>query len=244
GWGLHGGIWDDLVPRLAERYRVSRVDLPGHGHSRDEPPSAELTELAARVADAVPGPATWLGWSLGGMVAMRVALDRPEAVRSLALVATTPRFVTGPDWRCAAAPHTLTRFADSLHRDYRQTVEYFLTLQVHGDDQARPLLRDLRRRVFAHGDPDPAGLQAGLDILRDADLRHEVAAIRAPTRVIMGQRDRLTPPAAGEWLAAAIPSAECITIPRAAHTPFVSHIAEFRTALEGLPADPGVGASA
>src|SRR6185437_12924270 len=54
GWGLHGGIWDTLVPKLAPHLRITRVDLPGHGRSRDVPMPHSLTELALQIMAAVP----------------------------------------------------------------------------------------------------------------------------------------------------------------------------------------------
>ena len=63
----------------------------------------------------------------------------------------------------------------------------------------------------------------GLEILRAADLRAALPQIRLPSVVIAGERDRLTPPSASEWLATSLPSARYQVIARAAHAPFLSH---------------------
>ncbi|HWP95175.1 MAG TPA: pimeloyl-ACP methyl ester esterase BioH [Gammaproteobacteria bacterium] len=234
GWGLHGGVWDTLLPALVTHFRVTRVDLPGHGASRDRPPSTQLTTLARQVLDAAPFAAHWLGWSLGGMVAMQAALLSPARVRRLVLVATTPRFLTAPDWPHAMAPETLARFAAELERDYRTTVLNFLALQVQGDETARATLRALRASVFARGEPDPRGLHAGLEILQTTDLRGELARLRAPALVVAGERDRLTPPAAGRALAQGIPGARFTVLKGAAHAPFLSHADDFVRAVAGF----------
>ncbi len=227
GWGLHGGVFDTLVAVLAAQYRTTCIDLPGHGGSRDVLPSGGLDAWVDAVMAAAPPRAAWLGWSLGGMLALRVAQRLPAHVRGLLLCCTTPKFVTAADWPQAQQAATLARFADDLQQDYRTTVQQFLALQVQGDDCARAVLRDLRARVFAHGQPHPDGLAGGLAILRDTDLREALPAIDVPARIIMGQHDRLTPPAAGEYLAAQLPQADCQVIPRAAHAPFLSHADEF-----------------
>lgn len=240
GWGLHGGVFETVANTLADHYRVTRIDLPGHGRSRDVlsdgGPDGGLDAWTAAVAAVAPSRAVWLGWSLGGMLALRLAQNLPDRVRGLLLCCTTPKFVAAPDWPQAQQAATLARFAADLQHDYRATVQQFLALQVQGDDCARAVLRDLRARVFAHGQPHPTGLASGLAILRDADLRAALPAIRTPTRVIMGQHDRLTPPAAGQYLAATLARADCHVIPRAAHAPFLSHPDEFlqhtRTFLE------------
>jgi 2-succinyl-6-hydroxy-2,4-cyclohexadiene-1-carboxylate synthase len=98
---LHGftqgpGSWDPLVAALDRSYELVRVTLPGHGPAGSASAGARLPFEAAAgaVADAVaeaagPGPATWMGYSLGGRVALRVALDRPDLVDSLALLGAT-----------------------------------------------------------------------------------------------------------------------------------------------------------
>lgn len=98
---LHGftqgpGSWDRLVAGLIGSYEIVRVTLPGHGPAGSASARARLPfEVAAgAVADAVaevagPEPATWVGYSLGGRLALRVALDRPELVDSLVLLGAT-----------------------------------------------------------------------------------------------------------------------------------------------------------
>jgi 2-succinyl-6-hydroxy-2,4-cyclohexadiene-1-carboxylate synthase len=98
---LHGftqgpASWDPVVAELDPSYEVVRVTLPGHGPAGTASAQARLPfeTAAGAVADAVtevagPEPATWMGYSLGGRLALRVALDRPELVDSLALVGTT-----------------------------------------------------------------------------------------------------------------------------------------------------------
>jgi pimeloyl-[acyl-carrier protein] methyl ester esterase len=66
GWGLHGGIWEPLLPLLAPHFRVTVVDLPGHGNSEWQD-SEGLPAFADAVLASVPQQAAWLGWSLGGL---------------------------------------------------------------------------------------------------------------------------------------------------------------------------------
>src|SRR5690554_4795270 len=90
GWGMHGGIWAPVVTALGEATAPVCLALPGHGSRPAEP--AELSRWAAALADALPGPRVWVGWSLGGLVCLQLALARPSQVRALVLVAATPRF--------------------------------------------------------------------------------------------------------------------------------------------------------
>ncbi len=231
GWGLHGGFWGALPEVLARRFGVHVVDLPGHGRSAYAGPFT-LERLADAVAASVPAPAVWIGWSLGGMVALAAALRHPRQVRGLALVASTPRFVRGPDWRPAMSAGQLERFGHDLTRDYHGTLNAFLGLQIGAVAGGRELIRGLRARLEEAPPPDPRALDAGLELLRITDLRGRLAAVRAPAVVIHGGRDRLIPPPAAEWLARALPAARFTLIEAAGHAPFLSHPAGFEPALE------------
>lgn len=227
GWGLHSGIWSSVLARLRQRFRITCVDLPGHGESRGWTGDFDLETAAAAVLEVVPQRAAWLGWSLGGQVTLAAACAHRERVARMVLVATTPRFVTGPGWPCGIAPEVLAGFSAALDTDYRKTVNDFLTLQVRGDTQAASLLRQLRETVFERGVPEGQALRAGLAILAETDLRPVLHRLFQPALVFAGRRDRLTPPEAGRRLASALPAGRFHLSPSSAHAPFLSHPGEF-----------------
>ncbi len=225
GFAMHGGIFEPLLPALSTRYRVHVVDLPGHG--RSAPGGADdLASLAQAVAAALPDvdePATLLGWSLGGQVALQMATAHPSRIRRLVLVATSPAFVRRADWPHAMAAETLDRFGGELRADYRLTLLRFLTLQVQGSDDGRRTLAALRQRFFERDAPAGPSLDSALRLLKQSDLREALPGIRVPSLVIAGDRDTLVPLAATEALARALPDAAHATIVGAAHAPFLSH---------------------
>lgn len=241
GWGLNSAVWAPLLPQLEQRFRVVRVDLPGHGRSPASAAPPTLAGWAEAVAAVAPPGSAWLGWSLGGQVAMAAALASHD-LRRLALVATTPRFVTAPDWPCGVAPEVLQGFAAALGRDHFKTVRDFLSLQLRGDARAASLLRTLRELLGATPLPDPAALAAGLEILGATDLRTQAADLALPTLVVTGARDRLTPAGAGRWLADALPAARQLEFAGAAHAPFLTHPDEFLAGLEAFLDEPEAAA--
>jgi len=251
GWALHGGMWGPWVDELSRRARLHLVDLPGHGRSRWPEGAATLRDLARAVSPHVPQGAAVLGWSLGGMVALELARSRPGDLAALVLIATTPCFLAREDWPAGMNPGVLDGFAAGLAGDYRRTLSNFLALQTWGDENASQALRSLRANLDAHGEPDPHALVAGLGILRTADLRDELAAIAIPSLVIAGERDRITPVAAGRELASRLPSARFVEVPKAGHAPFLSHpemvrreVEDFLAFLAPSPASAGVERSA
>lgn len=226
GWGLHGGIFDELAGALVKRYRVTRVDLPGHGCSRASDFPRDPARLAAVIAAAVPPGAHWLGWSLGGLAALQHAVDHPESPRSLILVAATPRFVADTDWPGMDA-RTLAAFAAGLGSDYMGTLRRFLALQVHGVANRTTVLRRLTDQLQRRPTPAPAALAAGLSILTHTDLRPRLGGVTAPTLLLYGEYDRIVPAAAGNITAQRLGGARLHCFPRAGHTPFLSHPDEF-----------------
>jgi len=227
GWGMHGGLFKDLAAGLEPDFRVHVLDLPGHGRSAFGKGDQDLEGIARRVAEHIPERCSLLGWSLGGLVAARIARLFPARVPRLVLVASSPRFLKGRDWPHGGEEKTLTALAAGLKRDWRGTINDFLGLQVRGDEHQLETLRALKSTVFANGEPGLQALAAGLEVLRTTDLRPELALIRARTLVIGGAYDRLAAPGAIEALAAGIPGARAVIVPRAAHAPFLSHPAAF-----------------
>jgi pimeloyl-[acyl-carrier protein] methyl ester esterase len=240
GWALHGGMWGPWLDDLAQQARLHVLDLPGHGRSAWPVGVRDLTGLAHAVFAAVPRGAAVLGWSLGGLVALELARQRPRHLRALVLVGTTPKFLAGPGWDHGLRHEVLDEFSAGLASDYRRTVQDFLALQTRGDEHALATLRRLRRHLATHGEPDRAALAAGLQILRETDLRETLPRITLPALVVAGERDRLTPPEAGRALAAALPAARFRLVERCGHAPFLSHPAEVLAEVTGfLARHPG-----
>ena len=222
GWGLHGGVWECLLPYLEPAFCVTRVDLPGHGRSawNDE---TSLADMAGAVLSVAPERADWLGWSLGSLVATQAALLEPARVRQLVLLAGTPCFERRPDWPAAMQPGLLDSFAVDLQQDYAATLNRFLALQVHGSEDAGAVLRELRTRLLEHGEPDTVALLAGLAILRDTDLRARLPELVQRVLYLMGSRDTLVPVAGGEAAAGLAADGQCQVIDGAGHAPFIAH---------------------
>jgi pimeloyl-[acyl-carrier protein] methyl ester esterase len=229
GWAMHGGIFAPLLRELAPHYTVHLVDLPGHGLSTERDIAFDPLACAHRIAERVPG-ATWVGWSLGGLVALHAALELPQQVTSLALIASNPRFVLGEDWELGVAPEVFTQFAAGLRSDWRRTLERFLALEAHGSERAQAELRELKSQLFERGEPSLPVLEQGLRVLDRTDLRIRLPELTMPSLWIAGRRDRLVPPGAMRW-AAGQARGDYLELPTG-HAPFLSHAREIASALE------------
>jgi pimeloyl-[acyl-carrier protein] methyl ester esterase len=239
GWSLNLGVWHEPARRLARRFRVISIDLPGHGASDWDPKASTPAAQAWRVHETL-SPLTerfsLLGWSLGGQFALDLAAAMPAPIERLALICTTPKFASGPGWRCGTAPALLTRLASRLRAHGERAVDEFLTLQVRGTaprTAARVLAR-LRRALAVHGRALPEALSSGLERLRHGDLRAALPLVRVPALVIAGEHDSVVRPAAARALATSLPQGRYVEIAGAAHAPFLSHPAQFTRLICGF----------
>lgn len=223
GWGMNAAVWEVLPAVLTAAWRQWRLELPGHGASPFEPRHDGLESWTDACLAAAPERAVWIGWSLGGLIALEAALKAPERVRALILLTATPRFIRAPDWPAAVEIGTLAQFHAALLADPAGTLDRFLALQVRGSKSARDNLRTLRRELAQRPAPLPAALALGLDLLRNTDLREGIGALACPTLWLFGGRDTLVPAAMSADIARLLPRAHCQVIEGAAHAPFLSH---------------------
>jgi 3-oxoadipate enol-lactonase len=209
-------MWDAQADALRD-FDVVRPEHPGHGGE----PMIELHDvgdLARRVlATEQSERFSFVGLSLGGAVGMRLALDAPERLDRLVLACTSARFGDSKGWD--------------------ERIELVRTKGMEGVADAvlprwfTPAFDDVQRfRTMLVATPPEIYIRY-CDVLRDFDLRRALGTIEAPTLVIAGAEDPTSPPAQVESLAAEIPDAHVVVIPRAAHLANVERPDEFNDAL-------------
>ena len=217
---LHGfagtrHAWDLVADRLdPERYRALALDLRGHGDARDRRPIT-FAACVADVAAAAPERFALCGYSMGGRIALHVALQHPDRVSRLVLVAST----AGID--------------DPVMRAERRAADEKLALEVEGGTIEDFADRWSRQPLFAGTPPeaaafwradlqrnDPAALAAvlrGLGAGVMEPLWERLSELDGlPVTIIAGERDgRYT--ATGRRLAAALRGARMLVVPGAGH---------------------------
>ena len=239
GWGLNHQVWQTTAETLAgskQGRSVLSVDLPGHGNSSlpvcTNNNDYDLDAVCDLLAEALQQPSIVLGWSLGGLLAMQLAIRFPERVSKLILLASSPQFASSDDWPHGMAPDLLGSFSDELQRDYDGTIQRFLSLQSLGSLRAKEEIRFLRQALLEQNRPAPEALLGGLGMLQHINLRSQLQDIQCPTLVINGERDRLVSPATGKALSQLLPRARQTAINGAGHAPFVSHPQVFNELIE------------
>lgn len=235
GWGDTREVWRPTLRALAPYARAFALDLPGHGGS----PLARATQMrqvANRVATfcATRGLASiaLVGHSMGGNVALELALNQPELVARLVLVApaalasamppyTRLYLQNGYGWAALRASLLVYRGLDALSRGWRPLADA---------GRRAPGLR--RAAVAAHHDPDE--LRCLLGGLFANPLDDRLGQVRAPTLVISGDLDAVVPVGLSRRVAAAIPGARFALVRRALHHPMDEQPEAFLQALLGF----------
>ena len=231
GWGLGAGVWEATAATLSASCRVHTVSLAGYdGQPTDD---LDFAETAAALADQLPAGCTLCGWSLGGMLALSAAIQRPQRIGRLVLVSTTPRFVQDADWPHAQPPSLLDGFRSAVAGDAKATLTRFVMLFNQGDEKARAISRMLTP-LLANALPDRETLLRGLDWLGSVDLRANLAGIGQPALVLHGDNDPLMPITAAAALAERLPQARLQHFAGAAHAPFIADPAAFTDALSAF----------
>jgi pimeloyl-[acyl-carrier protein] methyl ester esterase len=221
GWGMNASVWGGVPDILAENFRVTCLDLPGHGRSRSLS-LGSLSVVAEQLASAVPNDSIILGWSLGGLLAMELASRFPGKVKKLLLVNSSPCFVRRDNWPHALDAEVFAAFEQGLQDDYSLTLRRFLGLQLQGVVDVRELIRVLRRKLEL-APPDTEALHQGLRLLCESDLRSLLSGLGMPVAALLGARDTLVPGAVAGVLRSECGVASVEVIPDGAHIPFLTH---------------------
>ncbi|QRY62204.1 alpha/beta fold hydrolase [Gordonia sp. PDNC005] len=214
GIGGSSRSFDPQVAELAENHRLLAWDAPGYGRSADVANPLSMDDYADRVASLIEDRcgeqgAHVLGMSWGGVIATRLALRRPDLVRSLILGSSTVGSGATPE----SAGSMLARAAD---------VEADLAAFVA--DRARRLLAsDADGTTVAAVAEEmaaairPAGYRSAAEAMAATDHTDRLPEVDVPTLVVAGDCDEVTGHAASQVLAGGIPGAVYVTLRGAGH---------------------------
>jgi pimeloyl-ACP methyl ester carboxylesterase len=247
--GLGGSrtVWDPVIPLLSPRFQVVAVDLRGHGRSPLPEGStfsfAELADDVRALLDRLALPSVHLvGLSAGGFLALRLALDHGNRLRSLTLIGSAAQCdghtrAIGQHWAEVYQTEGFDAYALRLLKD----LYYPDWIEAHLDfaDQLRAQVKDQDLR---------GAVQWGLNV-RGFDVRGQVGRLRLPTFILHGMDDRVVDSSHARYLRQSIPGAQLKLFPRTGHFVPIEHptevaetLAAFVNAVEGRGAPASVAA--
>jgi len=222
-------LWDATAAALADRFRVLRYDVRGHGDSEVPPGPYTLEQMAGDVRELLDTLGIervhFAGMSMGGLIAMAFALAHPQRTQSLILCDTTACYGPGvaPMWeeriRVAETQGMTKELVD-------RTMTIWFTPEYRHDHP------DVVARIAAMlSETGPAGYAAAIRAIGYTDLRERIGAIRAPTLVVVGEKDPGTPVAMAKDIQARIAGSRLVVLPGAMHCAAVEAAGEFNRVL-------------
>lgn len=216
GWGCNREIWRPLLAQLRSWANVTLLDLPGCApHCQlDEEPQLQQT-LEAMLA-RTPAKAVYVGWSLGGQLALELASRYPQRVTAVVAVCSNPRFVQSAGWP-GMDPEVHSVFQQSFVSDPEATLRRFDALQATGSRRQRALARQLQRLRQYRSD---SHLATGLCWLADLDQRDWLPSLGLPQLHVLAEDDALVPidvADALDALLAGVPSASVVKLAGSSH---------------------------
>ncbi len=203
GSGGQGAEFLPLLEALAGAANGAAIDLPGHGKTPG-PGRGEVADYVSWLAaflEKGPIKPVLLGNSLGGAIALGMALERPELLGGMVL------------WGTGARLRVLPAILDGLANDFGPTVE--LLTQMAYADVTGPELKDQGRQSMAHTAPEV--LHGDYSACDRFDVMDRLDQIALPCLVVCGDGDKLTPLKYSQHLAAHIKGAQLAVIPNAGH---------------------------
>lgn len=224
--GTTMAMWDELAAALGERYRVVRFDTRGHGGSPVPKGPYSIDDLAGDVltlADRLGiDRFALVGLSLGGAIAQTLALRAPNRLSAMVLCCTGPSFGDPANWNQRAADVRSTGMGQLVE----STKQRWFTPEFprKNPQRANELLDQI-------ANTPPEGYAGCCEALAGFDTAARLGEITAPTRVIAGADDPVSPPSVGETLRSGIPGADLVVIDDASHIANVAQPDAFNTAV-------------
>lgn len=222
GLGLTRSTWDDFVPALAQNYRVLRYDLCGHGQSArplGKPSLKVLSDQLVHLMDALAiDRATLIGFSLGGMINRRFALDYPSRVEALVILNSPHE--RSPEAQRLVEERAAQTGAGGPAANIDATLERWFT---PGFLAGSPdIVAQVRATVLANDAESYAGhrqvLASGV-----RELIRPLPPVTAPTLVMTCEHDSGSTPAMSHAISSEIAGAHCVIVPGLQHLGLIEH---------------------
>lgn len=188
GWGCDSQVWQPVLASLDKFAEIKTINIvyPKTVNANT------IEDLCDQIAQQIDNNAILCGWSLGGMLATRIASLYPEKVKALITLATNPVFVANDHWPEAMPRKTFDTFFSSFSLNPVKALKRFVLLEIRGDKQADIQLRFLQS-LIDKSDLDFAALESGLRILDLIDNSRVIKTLACPALFCFAENDTLVP---------------------------------------------------
>ena len=191
GWSSSPEVWRPLAASLRGWANITLIDIADAQPVDGQFVAADLAALESAILARAPQKAVYIGWSLGGQLAARLARSQPGRVSALITICSNPRFVADASWP-GMAPEKFAAFREHIVANPVSALRRFDVLQAMGADNVRSIERSL---AAIRGKVEQENLLAGLALLETLDLRSSLLAISQPQLHLYSGSDAIVPDA-------------------------------------------------
>ena len=228
-------MFDAQVAALKDRYRCLLYDFRGQGQSEITADGYDLDSLSEDAAELIETlgnpPVHFLGFSMGGMVGLRLAIRRPELLRSLMLLNTSADPEGSENMRQAKMLRWATRWLGP-RMTVGQVMPFFFSEGCLKDPDRQDLVDEWRGHFMAN---DRVGVSRAVQgVLEREGVAGELDKIQLPTLIISGENDLATTPEKSQRMQAGIAGSLLVQIPRSGHMTPVEEPEAVNAALEAF----------
>ena len=190
GWAFNSDVFQALVIKYKKDYRITVIDLPGHGRSLDL--DGGIDTWCNEIIKFIPEKSILLGWSLGGLLSIFIA--NKIKLNELILVASSPCLVNNDNWNLGIKNEVFDQFVINLKTDSTRALKRFVSLQSKNKSQINELHKSIQKYPASQ-----SALDNGLEIIINSDLRDQYINILTPKKCILGNHDTLIPAKIQDW---------------------------------------------
>ena len=244
GWGSNTAVWRTLLASMRPWANIRLLELPGCApgadYSSKEP---GLEDVLPAILQMSPPRAVYVGWSLGGQLAVELAARYPQRVAAIVTVCSNPRFVARGGWP-GMGQQEFDAYSAVASADPAAALRRFDSLQVRGSPQARQCLRQMQKYTRK---PATKHLLQGLNWLGSLDQRQLLPRLQPPQLHVLGDRDELVPLALADKLRALLADtsgARIATLEQCSHVATLDAPGELASEIYGFVSAAGLLGSA
>lgn len=220
GWGATCAVWEPIIPALSDGCQINCVTPTWLNDREIDGSLGNVDDYIKNLAATITRPTNIVAWSMGGLLAIKLAIRFPDTVENICFISSVPKFVCVDNENSGIDYQWFTQFLDQYQSQPLATLNKFLTLQVKNDASLRTCLRLLKRACdFESYDLIECGF--GLKLLQQLDLSDQLKALKCNTAFIHGSTDAVVNLQSVQY-AADISNSPLSIISDAGHTPHVS----------------------
>ena len=227
GWGFDGTVFTNLTAVMAEQYhrKVKVFDLPGYGDRKNIKIKAGLDAMIEPLMTQITTKTVLVGWSMGGMAAIRMAVKLKNRVSAVVLLASTPCFVKKKDWPHGVDKWQISRMSRQLRSvsGTQKVLRDFSRIVAMGD-RTPGTTADCLQTLLSTNNTDVYSMQQGLKILGEDDLREDLEQLTCRIVMLLAENDHLVAATTGAAIKEFCPGLTLDFIRQSGHAPFISEL--------------------